>query len=1020
MASIKNEEEWIQQLVDSITSWWKVIDQEDLSKDVIIIVGITGSGKTTIANILGGQLNILKACKVQRRIVILDDNNRIGEPSPISKTSVPMFYHCKYKNKIVVIVDAPGFGDNRGPLVDIVAMTLVKRVTEKCARIKFLFVIPYSAVNSEFDRTHFPSLVEHSAKLIGNNFKNIQNSVGFVINMVHNYSPLSFNEEITDDDVKTEIEEYLTKCKGAFEPDYPRKNNEMEIQKEFVDLLQNSLSTKVCLLRYPKKAGNLDEDDYFQWAREKILEFCEEKLEGAIGNQFGYAFSPASLLEIGTKLIPHLTTKTEFWVGEIVQDLKSSYNPEPILASSRDRILKVQEQLLLLKALRVAFEPDAGNKPSMLLRTIANIVELPPIDEEKFSNLTTREEQLKYFLELSEAKFPPGLFQHVKRLQETFVKRLGISVMKPLFDSIKEQIYKSVWTRALASFIEKQLHSSTSTHSFNTIIDILHVTVSGMEKCLEEKDTRVEITLEKALKIMKYYPAAIPYEIEELKQLTKRWKDFKVIWQPQEQAMMNEKEWLQPVKQTLLKVRNLTAFYELVAPLETKILEYKSCLELISLSEQQWKDGQNIFFLLEKKGIFGNSQVAPEIKEMYKEDSHCKQVFERLLKLRPPTILATSEGITFVEGRCVNIRQFVNPDGKLGELLEHKKYKLTTLLVFASEKIFLDSGIFHEGEEFTIIFMAPQFEVIGTDREILLVGHNAPSHKRDCGADGERINGSLAGKNGLPGLPGFNGGSFMGIFNTVINGKALTIKTKGGDGGAGQNGENGKPGMGGSHANEKSFPSPSQFKKYLENRPLMQSGEFDLIDEMEDDNSCCDCDCCFPFFTKNKKPSCVISGKPGEAGGNGGKGGAGGAPGNPGLINIICTDGCSSDNEIKEVKEKGSEGPPGKGGKGGEGGENGFSLKRDIESCLCFTHWGKIIKLRDWQYAQNGEDGKDGANSAEKQVPKKITMKQTWYRYVKNEYDQFLSEEPSFSENKLMESFKNEVFQRGHGDLVQL
>ncbi|ODM87042.1 Type IV secretion system protein PtlH [Orchesella cincta] len=138
---------------------------KDHDKTAILVMGNTGSGKTTLTQILSGNLSQLHAVMTHtHKLVIIDDNNRIGLPTTKSKTLVPEYVVNPENN--ISFYDCPGFDDNRGAEKDIAAMYFVNSITEHINKVKFLFVVTHSSVIPGNDRLNFDLLVTHASSKV--------------------------------------------------------------------------------------------------------------------------------------------------------------------------------------------------------------------------------------------------------------------------------------------------------------------------------------------------------------------------------------------------------------------------------------------------------------------------------------------------------------------------------------------------------------------------------------------------------------------------------------------------------------------------------------------------------------------------------------------------------------------------------------------------------------------------------------------------------------------------------------
>ena len=211
---------------------------------------------------------------------------------------------------------------------------------------------------------------------------------------------------------------------------------------------------------------------------------------------------------------------------------------------------------------------------------------------------------------------------------------------------------------------------------------------------------------------------------------------------------------------------------------------------------------------------------------------------------------------------------------KISELFaQNRVIKGVTKLVKieAYSAVYFDQNLDFPG--LNMIIVAPYW-LIDKSVRINLSGVHAEDHdmKADDGQGVDESGCGIGGEDGLPGLPGQNGGCFYGKGMDFTGLERLIIEANGGNGGNGQNAGNGSDGRAG------------------ENAPAGQSG----------------------------------NGKSGGSGGNAGAGGAGGRPGHSGNVEIWSdmkeiTQKCTVSCEAGKVGKDGQHGTTGVGGKNGNG-----------------------------------------------------------------------------------------------------
>lgn len=119
-----------------------------------------------------------------------------------------------------------------------------------------------------------------------------------------------------------------------------------------------------------------------------------------------------------------------------------------------------------------------------------------------------------------------------------------------------------------------------------------------------------------------------------------------------------------------------------------------------------------------------------------------------------------------------------------GISLNYCKSKIRVLNVFALDTIFVDKDLILVGIDLEATFIAPKWNISG-EREIALHGSTGPD------TPGKAESGSPIKPDGIPGkpgLPGYNGGRVLAIYQKFESDARLTISADGGTGGKGQEG----------------------------------------------------------------------------------------------------------------------------------------------------------------------------------------------------------------------------------------
>lgn len=146
----------------------KIITKEN---EVILFMGDTGSGKSTLVNYLSG--NKLIAKKKERgglennKIVIdtINNNNVKINHTTVSETTVPNKWFDNNNN--LVYWDCPGFGDTKGPIQDIANAFYIKKLFDSSNKLKLVIVVELGSLKNNKAKS-FVNLVNTLSNLFVN------------------------------------------------------------------------------------------------------------------------------------------------------------------------------------------------------------------------------------------------------------------------------------------------------------------------------------------------------------------------------------------------------------------------------------------------------------------------------------------------------------------------------------------------------------------------------------------------------------------------------------------------------------------------------------------------------------------------------------------------------------------------------------------------------------------------------------------------------------------------------------
>ncbi|KAF0512857.1 Macrophage receptor MARCO [Gigaspora margarita] len=221
-------------------------------KDLILILGVTSLGKSTLAQFLKGNTNLKS--KISRGLFIIVGDERI-QGGLESKTIFPELID-EGEN---VFYDCPGFEDMRGIDKDISSTYFIKKVIDHAERLKIILTMNGM---SFFERDTFPKLLKHTSSLI------------------------------KDVDFLNEVKEEASK---KLKPDISLDERKLHKDtKKIVDALliqKNDNYIKLGLFKAPKHEGKLFEIDSFKHDKEELLLTLKENISYVVKNEGDFGFT---------------------------------------------------------------------------------------------------------------------------------------------------------------------------------------------------------------------------------------------------------------------------------------------------------------------------------------------------------------------------------------------------------------------------------------------------------------------------------------------------------------------------------------------------------------------------------------------------------------------------------------------------------------------------------------------------------------------------------------------------------
>lgn len=292
--------------VASILEFWRDQSKEfrlGTEKNFTLLLGITGSGKTTLGLLLTDEELMSTEIEGTGEYIIIDKSDRINRDSAItSKTIIPELMINRKSG--TVYFDCPGFIDTRGIQNDLSVAYFIKKLLRFADSIKLVFVIASSSVKISGDRREFMELARYATTLI-KEIEKFRDGIALVVTKVP-------NEPYTDQTFVNRTAHFLKQTKN----DLMKRNNETSIANnndrdrefnekviKFIDILlenKDNEYTRIGIFRLASASGSVKNMAVLQNEKELISSIVNQNIQfiRKEDTDFRYTISTDSLNRI--------------------------------------------------------------------------------------------------------------------------------------------------------------------------------------------------------------------------------------------------------------------------------------------------------------------------------------------------------------------------------------------------------------------------------------------------------------------------------------------------------------------------------------------------------------------------------------------------------------------------------------------------------------------------------------------------------------------------------------------------
>lgn len=176
----------VTELESSLMSAVSDMKSKFLNEDVIIFVGTTRAGKSTLINyLMGNHLISTSNSKYGDYKIFKADNNTSGPEigaGPTSKTSKPSDWHSKLFPD-TKLWDTPGYQDNRGGIQEVTNSFYMYLLLNSIKSLKLVLVIDINSIISN-NISQLTTLVNDLLQIFGDKFEQFFPSISFIFSKV--------------------------------------------------------------------------------------------------------------------------------------------------------------------------------------------------------------------------------------------------------------------------------------------------------------------------------------------------------------------------------------------------------------------------------------------------------------------------------------------------------------------------------------------------------------------------------------------------------------------------------------------------------------------------------------------------------------------------------------------------------------------------------------------------------------------------------------------------------------------
>lgn len=410
----------VEETIEFLRRGEQLVKIDDNYRDIILLTGNTGTGKSTLSRFIAGNLADLTSEEHGEFLIKYRYEGVIGNSTTQSQTIYP---DLLVDETNVAFYDCPGYYDTRNMSIEMAATYFMKKVVDHSVSLKLVLVANYDSIRTTGSRKEFTSVVEQTQRFL-KNLTGYHDSIALVATKVDNQYVKEQGKLVlrTDEQMVNNIvvflEDYRQRLLGE------EKSTYNDYTLELIDILlkkseDGKTYQKIALFRKPDEAGPLDKIESMVEGRRKIRDmlFNHTTYAERVGDEFGYTISEASRIKL-IALTEVINQRITAQVRNINKEIEDAFRGEE---RKLGNLVSLTNRYQTASGALIAIREDAKNLTGTLL--VARLIEATnvlrvEISREYLNEILDQERYISFITNYTTDRLPVNPTEWVTGLKD--------------------------------------------------------------------------------------------------------------------------------------------------------------------------------------------------------------------------------------------------------------------------------------------------------------------------------------------------------------------------------------------------------------------------------------------------------------------------------------------------------------------------------------------------------------------------------------------------------------------------